>query len=1165
MGVLEDIDKVYVDSTYSQKMKQLNSLGSLFDSLSRPTDLGKYLKYINQQKTLLSNIKSLDIKMDATALKGLMEKAFERAIEEWENKEVAVNTKYEDLLDKRITNLEDEAKEDNRRRIQEFDESNKIYLELENKRKRLETYSDDIIDICSEYRITTKDVDIDNSSFTIDELSSIYDKYLDFMSKKVSKTNFITLFRERVPNSYVQFGVVVLLFILAFTPVLDVVAVIFYGYLIWTQNIMKNKVKSLMVLYGLVFNIRPLEMGFKGEIDPSSLEAETVDEDSDERLNDISDEWSKELDELDARDPKKEQEEARAMLASRTGSIQKKYDSLVETFRGRQKELIESVSKEIDEATAEFEQRKKEVKLLGSDLSKSSVFDTKFRLGLRDEVIEEYVDVSLRNIVIRPNSDLEMHKKFLQVMFANAMCNVRINMLTAIICDPNRQGQELIDFYDSSLEQNIVFSNKNLDEILKDLKEFANANLKEMHGKPITEFNKHAEEVDMTPREYRLLVVLSQPKKVEEDEALMEFMSYSAQYGVFVWLVTSKDVPNTTVFTKPFEGAEHPYDIELGEFGSMVVEHLKAAKESSREKALTWKRFCEVAARDEDTWTKVSDDFVEIIPGFCEGDPNRALAYAIGNQGNVHIIGVGTTGAGKSVFLNFVIGELTKRYSPRDLELWMIDFKGNEFVKYLPKEGHPAMLPHMKACLCTSDGDYAGSVFTALRKETERRFEFFRERNFKNVKQWNERCRSTGDMNSIIPRILCVNDEFQVIFQKAEDKVVQQINDDITYITKLGRAAGVHLFFTSQSMKGTIKDDVLQQFSLRFVLRCDEEVSTQVLGSKLAAEIKQPNGYLYVKSYEDKDPTKCKRFKTPYICDEGPTQKHPDNFDELQDHIDKMAALAVEQNIPVKSVITYEEATKHDISEIDAFYEANRDKIPEGFFLLGMRMTYSENKAPDNIVLTAANNTHIFSAFENIVDLVNFYKSIKRNIDLSGKGSIVINSQVKDLSYLCEIDKDYVSPVLELSSEKIDVYTFYGSVIKPTYEGRAKTGNKIDPVYIILIGWDKARGFGVDKDAGFCAELATTLQLCGEYNIHFIFIGSGVGAVGANVIEACKYRIAGKVSESDSYKVVDSKVAFKTSELKDGYMYIYRSGDVKRAKIYQSKIERTIESNELVL
>lgn len=1155
MSVLESIKDEYISSKDDVINKELDDLREDLKFIPKPKDLGDYTRYEQALLNVATGVKNLSLKFDIQDIKKLLESYYQNKIDEYNDKEFEINSKYEEILNNKIAELESEAKEHNSEVVNDFNERNAIYLQLEDKRKQLEQYSDEIIDLCSIHGITTSDVDISNSSFTVDELNSIYDDFLKFMNEKRNPINPIRWFRDKFDDSVFQGVALLIVFLLMFTPVLDVIAVAFLCVIIYSQLKAKDDMKTYSVLLGLVFNIRPLEMGFEGDFDESDLVDEEVDEDNDERLNSVADEWEKALNELDAENPNDELDRERLNLTKELSSITEEFETLTAWLEDEKRNFMVDIKHEIDRARKEFEELKANIKLLGTEISTSTVFNTNFKLGCKDGVLEESIDIGLSNIIVKPSgNEIEM-KMFLQVLMANALCNVKANNLSVIIYDPNKFGQDLVSFYSQDLMNVIEFKNDGLDKIVADLKAYAMKNMKEMRGSNINEFNEAAEKVGKTPKDYKLLIVLSQPKKIEEDEALSEFMSYSAALGVFVWLVSSKTLPNTVVFKKPFDKVENPYKIDLDTFGPMVSNNLVEAIKNSKSEGLPWDDFINIAVPEDKIWTYTTDKYVDLDPGFWNGDPTAYKGYTIGNDGNVHVLAVGGTGAGKSVFLNHLIATATRKYSPRELELWLVDFKGSEFKFYMKSEEHPYMLPHIKACLCTSDADYSGSLYSALRKVAEDRYQLLKDTGFKNMKDYNQSLRAQGRENETVPRILFINDEFQVIFEKAEPKILEQIKKDITYISKVARAAGVHFLFTSQSMKGTVSADILQQFTLRFALRCDEEVSMSILGSKNASNIREKFGYLYAKSLEDKTPESQKRYRTPFISD-----------DRLREHIKQMSIMAEEQNMPKHDVITYEEATKHPIEELDAFYDSVKDSVPEyGAIFLGNRMTYSTNRAPDNVVLGAANNTHIMSAFSDMEDLVNFYKEIRVNIShFKTEATVFCNSQVADIHYLCELDKESDSPAYELSTEKTSIYELL-ELFQNIYNMRVENNIKDQPAYFILLGWNKAVGFGIDKDSSFASEFAKLLQICGEYNMHFIFINTANGAIGNNVITACKYLICGKVDEPTSYNYLDGKQGCKSYDMKNGYMFIRRGSDVTRAKLYLSKQEREIKKSEFVL
>jgi hypothetical protein len=703
-----------------------------------------------------------------------------------------------------------------------------------------------------------------------------------------------------------------------------------------------------------------------------------------------------------------------------------------------------------------------------------------------------------------------------------------------------------------------------------------------MQGQTIAEYNTKCQELGRDTINYVLLLILSQPKSVEETENLQALFQYSSKAGIFIWMVSDNMAPSddTFIFNKPFEGVAHPIRFQDDrDWCSKVANNYLNAIDSYKPPSLDWPRFMEVACPPEKQWTMDADDNMYLYPGFQNGDPALCKAYPLGNGGNVHALGVGTTGAGKSIFIHHIIQTLCEMYSPRELELWMCDFKGTEFKFYMSSEEFPYTLPHIKACLCTSDGDYATSLFHAVRIITDNRFEQMKNPNdhrdwlkyddgknipnFDNAKNWNrywrEMAKQTNEekyIDNCFTRVFLVSDEFQVIFQSASGKNLDSIKADMTQIAKLGRAANVHMFFTSQSMKGTLSADILNQFSLRFALRCTSDVSMDIMGTPYAAENLPKYGGLYVSATGIKKEDQPK-FSTPNISTK-----------QIHDSTKILAERAIADNMPKHSVVTYEEATKHPIQELrDFFAEMDaRGKLPTGatLMVMGERMAYSENKAPDNFMVGKKNNENIISVFSDYNDYVLFFNTIYENINLNkDKATIIINSQVEELSYLIDAEN------------KLTNKEAHGNLIKESCKGmiswmenlvksRAESG-KDSPIWIFLLGWDKGTGFGVDTDLTIRGKVNTLLQQAGVYNIHIVMTLLSTIGVSTGTVATCKYRIAGKCTIDDSTTMIGTKQAGVNYEMKTGWMFVSKDGIITRDKLYISEVEREVAATELVL
>ena len=1126
-------------------------------------------------------VEKIVFSFDKSLIKKDIDTAYEVNSSKYNEEKIKIHTQFQERLERIQKETIDKAREYNQKLKEELQKSNSAYLELEEKRKRLASYEVEVLDFCSKHGITTGDTRIDNSTFTIEELSDVYDQYIKYMEMKDRKFNPIAKLRDVLKDNIIlEGGVLVLSLCLAFTFLLDILAILFFAYIGIKQLRVQSTVKSYAILLGVLYNIQPLSMGYRNALSEDELLSEDLDLDNDPVFQPLVQEWSKAIDEIEEDNPEGMYKTMIKVLNSMDSSINNQVDKEKRRFEKEKTDLLFYIKNKIDRMTKEFEEAKSKLVRLGDEISSSPCFSTEFKLGVEQGILEVTYNLGLQNIIIHPGNKEET-RKFIQLLFANALCNVKEGCLSVTIFDPYDFGQDLIMFYHESLQDLIKFENDRIQDTLSVLKEYAESNLKTMRGKDINQFNELAIKEDRTTKEYKLLIVLSEPKTIEDSQALKSFMEYSARLGVFVWVVANMTLPNTKIFKKPFDGISSPYQFDSDELATRVVHSLTHALENSETASLDWKsKVVPVICPDDKIWSWTADKYIELNPGFWEGDPTQHGGYTVGHDGNVHAIIVGTTGAGKSVFINQLIANATRKYPPRDLELWLVDYKGAEFAAYLPTEDHPKVLPHLQACLCTSDGEYSGSLYSALRGEAERRYKYIINVGYKSVYEYNEDVRAgkvyeyldedgekkyTANPNlksnmrklgdeDLISRILFINDEFQVIFEKAETKTVEQIIKDIKYIAKVARAAAIHVVFASQSMKGTINDDTLGMFTLRFALRCDAEVSQAILGTKYASEIKQAFGYLYVRSQGDKSLSAQKRYRTPYAPDK-----------DIRENINFLADKAEQERYPKRKLIWYDEAVKHRIDEIDDVYRQYKNNVPEGLMILGKPMTYSSNMVPENVILSATNNTHIVSCFSDAKDLVNFYQTIKRNVMQNKNAIFFVNSQIPDYHYICEIDKDMIGDQFALSNESTNVGMLI-NMFHAVFKLRKEKGKKDEPIYYVLIGWDKAVGFGIDRDYDLVNSFASLLQLCGEFNMHFIFICSVAKPIAASILSACKFKICGKCDEDSSVNLLGTRLASKIDEsLKNGYMYLQADGVVSRCKIYQSKIEREVKGNKFII
>jgi hypothetical protein len=199
-----------------------------------------------------------------------------------------------------------------------------------------------------------------------------------------------------------------------------------------------------------------------------------------------------------------------------------------------------------------------------------------------------------------------------------------------------------------------------------------------------------------------------------------------------------------------------------------------------------------------------------------------------------HALLAGKTGSGKSNLLHVVIHSLCEKYSPQELDLYLLDYKeSTEFTVY----ANP-LLPHARLVATESDPEYGVTVLLHLVDELERRAKLFKSAGVRDFSEYRKEHRDP------LPRVLLLIDEFQVLFSEGR-QVAEMAEKLLAQLLKQGRSFGIHLLLATQTLKGINAlslGALISQLGCRIALACSQEDSALILGGNnwAAAELKSP-------------------------------------------------------------------------------------------------------------------------------------------------------------------------------------------------------------------------------------------------------------------------------------------------------------------------------------
>jgi S-DNA-T family DNA segregation ATPase FtsK/SpoIIIE len=248
---------------------------------------------------------------------------------------------------------------------------------------------------------------------------------------------------------------------------------------------------------------------------------------------------------------------------------------------------------------------------------------------------------------------------------------------------------------------------------------------------------------------------------------------------------------------------------------------------------------CRAVAEKHDEWRSRAATFERLLPGphdkpsksqkalcapvgFVDGDPRELLLADV----SPHVLVGGPSGSGKTNLLLTMICSLTTRYSPDELELYLLDFKeGVSFAQFAPRRGR--WLPHARliGININTDREFGLALLQHLAGVMRERAEAAKAHEVTKLEELR-----AVDKTGRWPRIVAVIDEFQYLFGE-RDAVTNQAVQLLEDLARRGRSQGIHLVLASQDVSGIqafwMRPAIFEQFVVRIGLPRARRVLTE--------------------------------------------------------------------------------------------------------------------------------------------------------------------------------------------------------------------------------------------------------------------------------------------------------------------------------------------------
>jgi DNA segregation ATPase FtsK/SpoIIIE, S-DNA-T family len=188
-----------------------------------------------------------------------------------------------------------------------------------------------------------------------------------------------------------------------------------------------------------------------------------------------------------------------------------------------------------------------------------------------------------------------------------------------------------------------------------------------------------------------------------------------------------------------------------------------------------------------------------------------------------HLLIAGSTGSGKSVALNGMLVSLLCKKTPDDLRMVLIDPKRLEFASY-------ADIPHLLVPIVTEPRKVTPILKWVVR-QMEERYERMAVAGVRNIQDYNERMTQHPEYEKM-PFIVVVIDELADLMMTSG----REVEDLITRIAQMARAAGIHLIVATQRpsvdvITGLIKVNFPSRISFRVTSKIDSRTILDANGA----------------------------------------------------------------------------------------------------------------------------------------------------------------------------------------------------------------------------------------------------------------------------------------------------------------------------------------------
>ena len=536
-------------------------------------------------------------------------------------------------------------------------------------------------------------------------------------------------------------------------------------------------------------------------------------------------------------------------------------------------------------------------------------------------------------------------------------------------------------------------------------------------------------------------------------------------------------------------------------------------------------KFSEYMLPENEWWSGQSANRIDLPFGLTKELKTTSLQITQESGQNSAVV-IGIPGSGKSVFLHTIIASAITYYSPKELQLYLLDFSGVEFDVYARHK-----LPHARVIAPEAEREFGLSILKEVFEEGNRRMTLCRENGVTNIVELKQK-----NPELVVPRLLVIIDEFQKIFEIENDIISKDANAKIHAIIQEYRKFGINLILATQKLpaKSIVPYDLIAN---RVVFKSDPNDFNNLI--KWPYSVPQPRLLTGTCIYNNESGAEVANCLTRSFFINA--SKELENIlDEVADLTSSHPEMADDHKL---RTFRSEELPKFSERVVSERHYEPKDAPRE----VGVYMGESIAIAPCHVCVPLTkdsnNNILIIGGVPNIAKGIAYYTLAAEATVHTEKSCnvILMNFMMEDDPIQGLFQSEFFAAVsdhcnLREAKSAEDVRDYLQFVKDEVIDARKNDSSRpMTHFFINIFEFQRGRMFdGTGSRGDLPSECARLLEyvmkngpMVGVFTVLQVDNLSNLNRIGYNTQNLFSHRIALQMSEQDSYKVVGNAAANK--------------------------------------